>query len=120
MFCTALLGGPGLPSLQHGWVASSGLFGSVGIDLRCGATDAGGVPVPCVMDMIIYSSLRVRSTPHTIALHTCYTGGHRRGGGFLACWGRRGFAGCVTPARAAAEAHGGCDSTIADCASSSV
>ena len=88
MFCAALLGGPGLPSLQHGRAASPGLIGSVGIDPRCGATDAGGVPVPCVMDVIMCSFFRVRSTPHTIALHICYIGGHRGGGGFLAYWGQ--------------------------------
>ena len=87
MFCAALLGGPGLPSLQHGRVASSGLIGSVGIDPRCGATDAGGVPAPRVTDVIMCPPFRARSTPHTIALHICYIGGHRGGSGFLAYCG---------------------------------
>ena len=103
-------GGPGLPNPQHGRAAPSRPTESTGIDLRCGAAGAGGVPVPCVMDVIIYSSLRARSTPHATALHTCYTRGHHRNGRPLAHRGQRGFAGCVVLTGVAAEVHGGATS----------
>ena len=102
--------GPGLPNPQHGRAAPSRPTESTGIDLRCGAAGAGGVPVPCVMDVIIYSSLRARSTPHATALHTCYTRGHHRNGRPLAHRGQRGFAGCVVLTGVAAEVHGGATS----------
>ena len=103
-------GGPGLPNPQHGQATPSRPTESTGIDLRCGAAGAGGVPVPCVMDVIIYLSLRARSTPHATALHTCYTRGHHRNGRPLAHRGQRGFAGCVVLTGVAAEVHGGATS----------
>ena len=57
---------------------------SISIDLRFTMTNTRRVAVPCMIDMIIFGVLRVRSTTHTTALHICYIRGHLRNDRFLA------------------------------------
>ena len=47
-------------------------------------TNTRRVAVPCMIDMIIFGVLCVRSTTHTAALHICYIRGHLRNDRFLA------------------------------------
>ena len=69
---------------RPGPLTSSGQTESILVDLRFGGTNTRKVPVPYVIDMIIFGFFRVRNTAHTIALHVCYIRGPHRNGRFFA------------------------------------